>query len=428
MLEKFFNIALRISSLSDRIEESIIILQGLVVSEIHLDDVSKTILMEFLNEKCKHYSFGANGIVSQWRDIKTEGNNDIVFFKIPRNPPNIFFYKGYPIYSWDRRSSGNGKIFYLNGTINLHDLLTDAREYNRPKTNIDDDDVNYRNFSIIEHAGQTQSATHIGTQNDHSRPTDPEDCMRESAIIYKTDVPLNCTLKDLNVKKRKIDPFDDLYFPQNVHDLVADTKEWLKRRDWFISRGLPWRRGILIYGPGGTGKSSFAKALGKKFGLPVNHMYLSNMTDYDFKRAWESAVAQTPSIVLLEDFDAVFNKRVAVNPLSKLNFDTILNTISGVKDSLGIILIITTNKIECIDEAIGVNVNENGLSTRPGRIDKILYLGPMNDNDRRNLITKILCDWPNLIEFVFEKTKGHTPAQVQEVCIQYALQKLHGEK
>lgn len=427
MIKGIFNSLVNNGILSNRLEEAVNIIQGLVFTEISLDSISKSIVMEFLNETCKVYSLGSGGIVSQWRDVKSEGNNDIVFFKVPRNPPNVYFYKGCPIYALDRRHTGKAQIYFLKGTINLNTLLTEAREYTRPKTNIDEEEVNYYNFNIIEHTGAH------GIVGNSNRPSnndpEPEDCVSESnSIIYKTDIPLNYTLKDLDVKIRKQDPFDDLYFPKNVHDLVDDTKEWLKRRDWFIARGLPWRRGILIYGPGGTGKSSFAKSLGKKFGLPVNHMYLSNMTDYDFKQAWESAVAQTPCIVLLEDFDAVFNKRVAVNPLSKLNFDTILNTISGVKDSSGIILIITTNKIECIDEAIGVNVNNDGLSTRPGRIDKILYLGAMDDDNRQKLISKILCDWPDLIQLAFEKTKGYTPAQVQEVCIQYALQKLHEEK
>ena len=94
MIKGIFNSLVNNGILSNRLEEAVNIIQGLVFTEISLDSISKNIVMEFLNETCKVYSLGSSGIVSQWRDVKSEGNNDIVFFKVPRNPPNVYFYKG----------------------------------------------------------------------------------------------------------------------------------------------------------------------------------------------------------------------------------------------------------------------------------------------------------------------------------------------
>lgn len=403
-----------------------------VIKEVRLDTTSHEYLMLYLNENCKKYVFGRHKIVSKWQDVIKEGNFDVAFFNIPMAGSVVFVYKGALLLCESLRRSDCSDIHFIVGTIDLSELMTTAREYSRNTIVNDSNEVNYYDYKVIEYTGTPTSTIasnykngNIPRINDEDQPITDNN---SNEIIYKNDIPLNYTLQDLNVPKRVENPFDELYFPDSVYELVEDTKEWLKRREWFIDRGLPWKRGILLHGPGGTGKSSFAKALGKTFGLTVNHMYLSNMTDYDFKSAWTSAIANTPCIVLLEDFDAVFNKRVAVNPKSTLHFDTILNTISGIQDSTGVILIITTNRIECIDDAIGVETIDGGVSTRPGRIDKVLYLGAMDNDNRRKLVTKILRDWPDLIDLAFEQTRGYTPAQVQEVCIQHALHRLQEEK
>lgn len=407
---------------------------NIVIEDMQLDVQCSAMVMAYLNDNYKKISLDGSKIYSKWQDVFKENNNDIVFYKLPRDRV-LFFYNKTPILVLTSRSMNESStIKYIRGTVNISELVKTAREHCRSKTDETSDVVYFHRFSVYEYHGYSnsynESSGNVSTANRKiNRDSDldePKPLCSESLITYKTDPILNYKLSDLNIVKRKLDPFDDLYYPKEVIDIVNDTNEWLKRKEWFIDRGLPYKRGILLYGCGGTGKSSFARAMGVKFGIPVHHMYLSNMTDSEFKSAWNSAVASSPSIVLLEDFDTVFNKRTPVNPKCVLNFDTVLNTISGVQENTGVILIITTNNIDKIDDAIGVSKNDK-ISTRPGRIDKILHLGAMDDDNRRKLVNKVLKDWPDEIENIIIETNGYTPAQVQEVCIQKALSILHDE-
>jgi len=401
-------------------------LKNALIYNIKLDSGAANMVRRYLNENYTRVSI-QDKITSIWNDVLYEGNNDIVFYKVPEDEA-WFWYKNAIIHVDFSHRTGNLEMKFIRGTVNIKKLMREAREYCRSVITEEGEVAYFNNFNIYEYHGTGSN----GSGNVPRTKSDSGDVTAEDSepmsSTFKNDTILNYTREDLIIKRRKIDPFDDLYYPKNVMDIVNDTNEWLKRKKWFLDRGLPWKRGILLHGPGGTGKSSFAKAMGKKFGLPVFHLYLSNMSDYEFKNAWLTAVGRSPAIVLLEDFDTVFNKRKAVNPESTLNFDTVLSTISGIQDSNGILLIITTNKIEMIDEAIGVAAaNDSGISSRPGRIDKVLYLGAMDDANRYKLANKVLRDWPELVEEVVIETVGYTPAQVQEVCIQKALIKLHKE-
>lgn len=58
---------------------------------------------------------------------------------------------------------------------------------------------------------------------------------------------------------------DSVILDQNVSQrLLADVNEWIASSTWYSDRGIPYRRGYLLYGPPGSGKSSFIMALAGK--------------------------------------------------------------------------------------------------------------------------------------------------------------------
>jgi len=77
-----------------------------------------------------------------------------------------------------------------------------------------------------------------------------------------------------------------------------------------MDRGIPFRRGYLLYGPPGSGKTSFTEAVAGAMKLSICYLNLSgNKLDDD---SLNRLLNNTPeaSIILLEDIDAIFNKRI----------------------------------------------------------------------------------------------------------------------
>jgi len=84
---------------------------------------------------------------------------------------------------------------------------------------------------------------------------------------------------------------------------------FLQSEEWYIEKGIPFRRGYLLHGPPGTGKTSFTEAIAGKLKLNICYLNLSgNKLDDD---GLNRLLNNTPerSIILLEDIDAVFKER-----------------------------------------------------------------------------------------------------------------------
>jgi chaperone BCS1 len=88
-------------------------------------------------------------------------------------------------------------------------------------------------------------------------------------------------------------------------DLLADARDFLKSADWYQSVGIPYRRGYLLYGPPGCGKTSFCQALAGALKLDVCMLTLTNKNLDDNGLASCLRDAPSSAIVLLEDVDAV---------------------------------------------------------------------------------------------------------------------------
>jgi SpoVK/Ycf46/Vps4 family AAA+-type ATPase len=259
--------------------------------------------------------------------------------------------------------------------------------------------------------------------------------------------------------KRKA--LDLLVYPQRVKDLINEIVIWRRNREWYIERGIPWKRGWLLYGPPGTGKTALVRAFAEDLDLPLFCYSLGEMGNSELQRSWEEMQAHTPCIALFEDIDNVFHGRKNIyndgneadvlasallakkddnsdsgdkkesKKFSRLSFDCLLNCLDGVTKGDGIFVVITTNHVEKVDEAIGKprtlpDGTVEFISTRPGRIDKAIELTYMLTDDKIDLANRILYDCPDGLtkvkEFVAKHpTLNETPAQFQERCAQMAL-------
>lgn len=71
---------------------------------------------------------------------------------------------------------------------------------------------------------------------------------------------------------RRKRPIESVVLDQGVSDkILNDIKEFIQNPKWYYDRGIPYRRGYLLYGPPGCGKSSYITALA---GTPILHFYV----------------------------------------------------------------------------------------------------------------------------------------------------------
>ncbi len=151
--------------------------------------------------------------------------------------------------------------------------------------------------------------------------------------------------------------------------LVADARRFFARETWYAERAVPWRRGYLLYGPTGTGKTSLIRAAASELGLDLALVDLSKrwMDDGELRDAL--ATAPRKAAIVLEDIDAAFKGRERGEAALGLTFSGLLNALDGLAAQEGRIVFMTTNRKEMLDPAL----------VRPGRADlhlRIGYAGP----------------------------------------------------
>jgi uncharacterized phage-like protein YoqJ len=159
-------------------------------------------------------------------------------------------------------------------------------------------------------------------------------------------------------------------------DLLQDLDNFLdiKTSQWYGERCLRYRRGYLLYGPPGTGKSSTAMALAGHYNLAVYRLMLSGPGFSNNNLEILMRSLRRPCMVLVEDIDCVgIDGRQTKN--TDLTFSGILNAFDGVASSEGYILILTSNHVEKLDDAL----------IRPGRIDKHVYFPPTDEQQNRDM-------------------------------------------
>ncbi|KAJ5703246.1 P-loop containing nucleoside triphosphate hydrolase protein [Penicillium malachiteum] len=175
-------------------------------------------------------------------------------------------------------------------------------------------------------------------------------------------------------------------------DVLKDVDDFLDQdmQGWYAERGIPYKRGYLLFGPPGTGKSSFSLSLAGKHELDIYTLQLSNISDSTLMKLFSDLPPHC--IVLLEDVDtAGVGRRDSVDAdhdnesKSAVTLSGLLNVLDGVSSQEGRILIMTTNHIEHLDEAL----------IRPGRSDKKIHFKLADRNISTQLFRTVFKQLPN---------------------------------
>lgn len=191
-----------------------------------------------------------------------------------------------------------------------------------------------------------------------------------------------------------------------------DFEAFLESRKWFETNDLPWRRGYLLYGPPGNGKTSALRVMASHplvspFTIDIGGKDVDNS---DITELFNRAARRIPALVILEDIDRMFAKQAQEEERRKVTLQHLLNCMDGVGISEGVIMVATANEPADLDPA---------LLKRPGRFDRIVEFRSPEANQRLEYFhsRKSLKLTEKELAHVVKITEGFSFAQLRESFI-----------
>lgn len=174
-------------------------------------------------------------------------------------------------------------------------------------------------------------------------------------------------------------PLESVVLPAGVTEkIAADVQKFLGNRDFYLRSSIPWRRGYLLTGLPGTGKTSLVAALASHLGLNLYVLPLSSPDMNDQNLFNLLLNVRSRSIVLLEDIDTIkasrsrteMKQQSATTPQAAdesrgVTLSGLLNCLDGIGSQEGCLTFMTTNHEEALDSAL----------LRPGRVDMRIEFG-----------------------------------------------------
>jgi transitional endoplasmic reticulum ATPase len=148
--------------------------------------------------------------------------------------------------------------------------------------------------------------------------------------------------------------------------------------------GIPPVRGVLLYGPPGTGKTLLARATANEVEAQFHYINGPEIvgTTYgesegNLRRIFGEAVHHAPSVIFIDEIDAIAPKRGESGSHADSRLVTqLLSLMDGLNKVDGVVVLATTNRVDTLDVAL----------RRPGRFDHELYIGPPGAAGREQIL------------------------------------------
>ena len=215
--------------------------------------------------------------------------------------------------------------------------------------------------------------------------------------------------------------FDDIGGISDVKVELEEIIDFMKNPKRYKSFGARLPRGVLLVGPPGVGKTMIAKAVASEADVPFFYQsgasFVQIYVGMGAKRVhelFEAAKRNAPSIIFIDEIDAVGKKRDGQrNDEREATLNQLLTEMDGFEASSGVIVVAATNKIDVLDDAL----------LRAGRFDRRIFVELPTKIERASILSKYLDKVPHSLDVsvVANMTVGFNGAALAALVNEAAL-------
>lgn len=147
--------------------------------------------------------------------------------------------------------------------------------------------------------------------------------------------------------------WEDLFLPQEIKTELKDLVEnFLASKDFYLEKKIPWKRGLLLFGQPGNGKTSIIRTIISEYNFkPVTFVPGANAES--MREAFAYAEEQSPALLYIEDLDSLIE--------NGLDISSFLNLLDGISAKNGLLVIATVNNMKKL---------KTNITKRPSRFDR----------------------------------------------------------
>lgn len=191
-------------------------------------------------------------------------------------------------------------------------------------------------------------------------------------------------------------------FIDGKDELIHDINNFLAKRDFYYDHAIRFKRGYLLYGPGGTGKTALVFAIADYLNMPV---YYLNPKGFSNDKSFENFISEVrdKSIILIEDVDIFWTNRSSQGN-TQVSFQSLLNVLDGLHSPHDVLIFMTTNHPEEFDKAF----------LRKGRLDYKMLV----DHPGKKQVEDFLGNFYGVDNVILKEYSLRIPmVDIQDICI-----------